>query len=85
MSLSVTYSAKTEEKLQKVLWEMLAEALSVEPADNASKKVADMVAEVVQLVALCKEYRNTGKYKRYDVHLYVSARGVEWQYFQVEK
>ena len=64
---------------------MMAEALSVEPGDNASGKVANMVGEVIQLVALCKEYRAAaGKLKRYDLHMYINDHGVQWQYFQVE-
>ncbi|MDE1762499.1 MAG: hypothetical protein KGH59_04310 [Candidatus Micrarchaeota archaeon] len=84
MSLSVKYSTKTEMKLREVVWEMMSEALSVEPADRSPTKVAEMVGEIVQLVALCKEYLAAGRKKRYDVHVYVGSSGVEWQYFQVE-
>lgn len=84
MSLSVKYSGSTELKLREVLWEMMSEALSTEPEDAASARVADLVGEVVQLVALCKEYHKGGMKKRYDMHIYASEKGVEWQYFSVD-
>ena len=93
MSLSVKYSSSAEMKLRGVLEQMMSEAICIGPKDEESKetdlytssKVANLVGEVVQLVALCRDFEASGKPKRYEVHVYANSNGVEWQYFQVGK
>ncbi|MGI0141932.1 MAG: hypothetical protein ACREBF_04785 [Candidatus Micrarchaeales archaeon] len=85
MSLSVKYSRNTEKKLQAVLRKMMSEALLSEPKEHATGRVADMVGEVVQLLALCHDMRSAGKQGRYDMHVYINSDKVEWQYFQVDR
>ncbi|MDE1827679.1 MAG: hypothetical protein KGH65_00760 [Candidatus Micrarchaeota archaeon] len=90
MSLSIKYSGSTERKLKGVLKQMVSEAVCIEPRDreaesHATDRVANLVGEVVQLIALCRESESSGKPKRYDVHVYASGKGVEWQYFQVDR
>lgn len=93
MSLSVKYSSSAERKLRVVLEQMMSEAICVGPRDeeaveadfHTSGKVANLVGEVVQLVALCRDFEASGKPKRYEVHVYASSKGVEWQYFQVDR
>jgi len=83
MSLSIQYGRKTEAKLKEVLEEMLAEAFSEGSQDDATGRVAALVGEILQLVAMCRQYRALGKHKQYEMHVYASSKGVEWQYFQV--
>lgn len=83
MSLSIQYGRKTEAKLKEVLEEMLAEAFSNGADEDATGNVANLVGEVLQLVAMCRQYSALGKHKQYEIHVYASSKGVQWQYFQV--
>ncbi|MDE1825680.1 MAG: hypothetical protein KGH61_03800 [Candidatus Micrarchaeota archaeon] len=93
MSLSVKYSSSAERKLRDVLEQMMSEAICIGPKDEESKqadfctssKVANLVGEVVQLVALCRGVEASGKPKSYEMHVYANSEGVEWQYFQMNR
>jgi hypothetical protein len=84
MNLSIEYSRQLRARLMSTLESMLVEALSEHERDESLDSVAELIGEVVELIAICKRYAIADRERRYEMEIYISGEGVEWQTTLVE-